>query len=68
MPKGDDLGALGDISKLASGVALENAALDAMAGFDLAKLASDAVGIQELADAAAGATTDAAAETTTATE
>lgn len=73
MPKGDDLGALGDISKLASGVALEGAAADALAGFDIAKLTADTAGAAELAaqfaaGTADGSTTEPAAEDTTATE
>lgn len=60
MPKGDDLGALGDISKLASGVALEGAAADALAGFDLAKLTADTAGAEELAAQFAAGTADAA--------
>ena len=48
MPKGDDLGGLGDIAKLASGAALGDAASEALAGFDITKTLSDAAGADEL--------------------
>lgn len=47
MPKSDE-GGLGDISKLASGFAIDSAVTDALAGFDASKLLSDNAAAAEL--------------------